>query len=53
MKADYNYKSAYKNYLLEKYDTLSLVELDDIEQIPAVGLKAKYQNNIIFFYHFP
>ncbi len=36
-----------KKYLEENYNPTHL-ELENIEQLPAVGLKAKYQNKIIF-----
>ncbi len=39
---------AVKNYLEEKYDTLERVELQNIEQIPAVGLKAQYEGKTLF-----
>lgn len=39
---------AVKNYLEQTYENLTRVELSNIEQIPAVGLKAKYHGRSLF-----
>ncbi len=39
---------AVKQYLKENYSNINSVNLDNIKQIPGVGIEAKYQNKIIF-----
>ncbi|MEA3512522.1 MAG: heavy metal translocating P-type ATPase [Campylobacterota bacterium] len=39
---------AVKKHILEKYENLSHIDLEDIEQLPALGLKAKYKGAVLF-----
>jgi len=40
--------SAIKKYLEKRYDDLSHLELQDIEQLPALGIQAYYNGNIVY-----
>ncbi|BFU77575.1 heavy metal translocating P-type ATPase [Arcobacter sp. 15-2] len=39
---------AIKNYLEECFENLDIITLEEIEQLPSMGLQARYNNNIIF-----
>ncbi|MGB3751372.1 MAG: heavy metal translocating P-type ATPase, partial [Arcobacteraceae bacterium] len=39
---------AIKKYLEKRYDDLSHLELHDIEQLPALGIQAYYNENIVY-----
>jgi len=39
---------AIKKYLEKRYDTLTSLELEQIEQIPALGIEAKYKDMLIY-----
>jgi len=39
---------AIKNYLNESFENLSTINLEKIEQLPSMGLQAKYNGNVIF-----
>lgn len=39
---------AIKEYIKSKYKELELLDLDDIIQIPAIGINAKYKNHTIY-----
>jgi len=39
---------AVKKYLEKSYDTLNHIELENIEQIPALGIQALYKGNIVY-----
>jgi Cu+-exporting ATPase len=39
---------AVKNYISSKYENLVHLDLENIEQLPALGMSAKYENQVLF-----